>query len=669
MTATARRRAVETTSERVLAELVEEFVARREGGEAINPNGFAENYPEHAEALLSLLPALEVMADLSRSAQANDEPGSPGAENSGRCLGVLGDFRILREVGRGGMGVVYEAEQVSLNRRVALKVLPFAAAMDSQQLRRFKTEAQAAAQLHHTHIVPVHSVGCERGVHYYAMQFIEGQTLAQAIAERRAVEEPPPTWSESPRPSPERGEGGPEGRMRGEPNQPRPGSSDPSPPRGEGGPQGRMRGGQDLAGRGSSDPSPPRGEGGPQGRMRGVRDLIRRGFSLASDRVGEGGPQGRMGGEHVGTEGLPLESHLRAESGPPLESRLQAETGPAKAGTPTPTADGRSPAFDASFEPPPPPPTVRSATPTPSSRTREYCQKAAALGIQAAEALDHAHKVGIVHRDVKPANLLLDVQGNIWITDFGLARLQDDTGLTITGDLLGTLRYMSPEQALAKRGYLDHRTDIYPLGATLYELVTLRPAVEGQDRQEILRKIAQDEPIPPRQINPSIQRELETILLKAMNKEPGSRYTTAQELADDLRRFMDHKPIRARRPTVLERAAKWSRRHPSVMASCAVVLVVTVAGLSLGSVLLARKQLEVTRQRDRANELAQQASSQRASAQQHARLARQAVDEMFTEVAEKWLADRPRLELVQREFLEKALRYYEEYLRPNGARK
>ncbi len=193
MTATARRRAVEGTSERVLAELVEEFIVRREGGEAINPSEFAKQYPEHALALVSLLPALEVMAGLSRSAQEHNEPGSLGAENSGPCVGVLGDFRILREVGRGGMGVVYEAEQVSLSRRVALKVLPFAAALDPQQLRRFKTEAQAAAQLHHTHIVPVHSVGCERGVHYYAMQFIEGQTLAQAIAERRAAEEPPPT--------------------------------------------------------------------------------------------------------------------------------------------------------------------------------------------------------------------------------------------------------------------------------------------------------------------------------------------------------------------------------------------------------------------------------------------------------------------------------------------
>jgi serine/threonine protein kinase len=210
------------------------------------------------------------------------------------------------------------------------------------------------------------------------------------------------------------------------------------------------------------------------------------------------------------------------------------------------------------------PPTSRPSGSAPSSRTREYCRTAAALGIQAAEALDHAHKLGIVHRDIKPANLLLDIQANLWITDFGLARLQDDAGLTITGDMLGTLRYMNPKQVLAKRRYLEHRTDIYSLGATLYELLTMQPAVAGEDRQQVLRKIAQDELIAPRLLNSAIPRELETILLKAMTKEPESRYTTAQELADDLRRFLEHKPIKTRRLSFVERAGKWSRRHRSL---------------------------------------------------------------------------------------------------------
>ena len=214
----------------------------------------------------------------------------------------------------------------------------------------------------------------------------------------------------------------------------------------------------------------------------------------------------------------------------------------------------------------------------------------AELGIQAAEALDHAHRLGIVHRDIKPANLLLDVRGNLWITDFGLARLQDEAGLTVTGDLLGTIRYMSPEQALAHRGTVDHRTDIYALGVTLYELLTLRPAVAGTDRQELLRRIAQEEPTAPRRLDPGIPRELETILLKAMAKEPGNRYATARDLVDDLRRFLADRPIRARRPTAWEHLVKWARRHPAVVGSALIVSTLALVGSSLGTVLVWREQ-------------------------------------------------------------------------------
>src|SRR5437763_15676049 len=124
--------------------------------------------------------------------------------------------------------------------------------------------------------------------------------------------------------------------------------------------------------------------------------------------------------------------------------------------------------------------------------------------------------MGVVHRDVKPANLLLDARGRLWVTDFGLAQVQTDARLTATGDLLGTLRYMSPEQALAQPVGVDHRTDVYSLGATLYELLTLEPAFPGRDRQEILRQIALEEPRPPRRLNARIPAELETIVLKAM---------------------------------------------------------------------------------------------------------------------------------------------------------
>jgi tetratricopeptide (TPR) repeat protein len=206
----------------------------------------------------------------------------------------------------------------------------------------------------------------------------------------------------------------------------------------------------------------------------------------------------------------------------------------------------------------------------------------ASLALQAAEALAHAHEEGVVHRDIKPANLLVDAKGNVWVTDFGLARCQSQAGLTMTGDLVGTLRYMSPEQALAKRVLVDHRTDIYSLGVTLYELLTLEPAYRGQDRQELLRQIAFEEPRPPRRLNKAIPAELETIVQKATEKNPTERYARAQELADDLRRFLEDKPIRAKPPTLVQRARKWSRRHRAVVAATTVVL--AMALVLLGAV-------------------------------------------------------------------------------------
>src|SRR5262249_1955673 len=150
----------------------------------------------------------------------------------------------------------------------------------------------------------------------------------------------------------------------------------------------------------------------------------------------------------------------------------------------------------------------------------------------------------------KPANLMVDFKGHLWITDFGLARLQNDSSLTLSGDLVGTIRYMSPEQAIGQQAVVDQRTDIYALGVTLHELVALEPAFDAQSRSEVLRRIVEEEPRPLRGLNPAVPRELETIIRKAMAKEPESRYMTAQELADDLRRFLEHKPIKAKRPTL-----------------------------------------------------------------------------------------------------------------------
>jgi serine/threonine protein kinase len=306
---------------------------------------------------------------------------------------------MVREVGKGGMGVVYEAEQISLRRRVALKVLPFAATMDPRHLQRFHNEAQAAACLHHTNIVPVFFVGCERGIHFYAMQFIDGQPLSELIRQLRGLEKK----------------------------------------------DSRAPAQQPLA----ASQVPPEGT------------------IVAGPTVG------------VGSVSTPL------------------------------TGDGR--------------------------RGRDYYRKVAELGVQAAEALDYAHQLGIVHRDIKPANLLLDGRGNLWVTDFGLAHIQHgEANLTLTGQAVGTPRYMSPEQALAKRAVIDHRTDVYSLGVTLYELLALRPVFESEDRQQLLRQIAYEDPVSPRRLDCTIPAELENIVLKAMEKRPQDRYTTAQELADDL---------------------------------------------------------------------------------------------------------------------------------------
>jgi serine/threonine protein kinase/tetratricopeptide (TPR) repeat protein len=435
-------------SEDSVAQALEDYLEAAEAGTAPPREEFLARHPELAEQLDGCLAALRFIGraargPLSAAGVGEVQPPAPAS-------GTLGDFRLIREVGRGGMGVVYEAEQVSLGRRVALKVLPFAATMDPRQLQRFHNEARAAASLDHPHIVHVHAVGCERAVHFYAMQFIEGQTLAAVIADLR-----------------------------------------------------------------------------------------------------------RAGGKPVPSEEQPTTPHV--------PEAPAADTAPQAAASTERTRLGRA-----------------------------HYRRVAEWGIQAAEALDHAHALGIVHRDVKPGNLLVDGRGGLWVTDFGLAHIQSDARLTMTGDLVGTLRYMSPEQALAKRVVVDHRTDVYSLGATLYELLTLEPAFTGNDRQELLRQIAFEEPRPPRRVSKAIPVELETIVLKAMEKNPAERYATAKALADDLRRWLADEPIRARRPGLVGRGRKWARRHQAVVWSTTLVALILAAsvGWVLGDRSARRREAE-----------------------------------------------------------------------------
>ena len=348
-----------------------------------------EANPDLADSLRAYFGSLDDLHDMAAGFQppAGDAgcgaslPESSPAGDERR----LGDFRLLREIGRGGMGVVYEAQQISLNRRVALKVLPFAAVLDSRQIARFQHEAQAAAQLNHPNIVSVFAVGVERGVHYFAMQFIDGQPLDRALSELREKYRRPATVS---------------GRS-------------------------RLPSGTDV---------------GPSGRESPDATAEYRAIVPFAD------------------------TRLRVWD-------LQAETHPANASLLTSWAAGSS----------------------------AYVRAVVRLGIQAAGALQAAHESGVVHRDIKPSNLLLDGNGKLWVTDFGLARRQTDATMTRTGDLVGTLRYMSPEQALGQIALIDHRTDIYSLGATLYELLTLEQAFPGDAGPALIRRIERNEPRPPRQ--------------------------------------------------------------------------------------------------------------------------------------------------------------------------
>jgi serine/threonine protein kinase len=410
---------------RVVAAL-EEFVALTEGGERPSRHEFLARHAEIADGLSECLDGLGVVQGAARSFFTPSGQAVP--EEPRWSHDRLGDYRIVTELGRGGMGIVYEAEQVSLGRRVALKVLPFSSGFDPRQRQRFQVEAQAAAHLNHPHIVPVFAVGHESGVHYFAMRLIEGKSLAEIIRDLRSARS---------------------------------------------------------------------------------------------------------------------------------------------------TADGRQSA---------PLEVGRSGSGSTSGRGREFCRWVARLGLQAAEGLDHAHSIGVIHRDIKPSNLLVDGQGHLWITDFGLARVGGgDSGLTRTGDLIGTLAFMSPEQVRGDRLAVDPRSDVYALGATLYELLTLQPAFDAPDRQELIRRVLHDEPLAPRRINSQIPRDLETIILRAMAKEPAGRYGSARALADDLIRFRDDRPIEARRPGVLERTARWARRHRPVVLTGAGVL---CAALAMSTALL-----------------------------------------------------------------------------------
>jgi serine/threonine protein kinase len=413
-----------------LVRVLDDYLADLQAGKAADRSAVLAAHPQLAGQLEQCLAGIEFIHRAGRTA--------------GELPAQLGDFRIRREIGRGGMGVVFEAEQLSLHRIVALKILRFGVA-DKEALDRFRYEAETVAKLHHTNIVPIFAIGSEHGVNFYAMQYIQGRSLADVIQRRR--------------------------------------------------------------------PS-----------------------SVVS---GAGYP-----------------------SGPPAGRLAQAS------GSHPPAATDNGPL------------TTDKVSPSPQRKTPTLAD-IAGWGLQAAEALAHAHGRGVIHRDIKPSNLLLDDEGTLWLTDFGLAKRIDEVTLTLTGAILGTPRYMSPEQAAATRQPVDHRTDIYSLGATLYELVTGQPVFAAATPHEVISQIITAEPRPPRHFDRSLPRDLETIVLKCLAKEPTRRYQTAHELADDLRAFLDGRPIAARRLGVLARATRWVKKRRK-MATTMAAVATCVAALFVG---------------------------------------------------------------------------------------
>jgi serine/threonine protein kinase len=518
--------------------LADEFLARCRRGEKPTIKEYCNRHPALADEIRDVFEALLMVEDLKPG--SDDVSGSIGesVEVSGKRLQQVGDYRILCEIGRGGMGVVYEAEQQALGRRVALKVLPRAVAGDGSAQVRFQREAKAAARMHHTNIVPVFDVGQDGEHLYYAMQLIHGQGLDLVIEDLK-----------------------------------------------------RLRA-QSTAG---------------PAKDRRVEDR-----SIAASLVA-----GQFERENLAAPAADDPDATEAFEGSAPQSAM---------------LPGQSEL-------------------TTATRNRQaYFRSVAQIGVQTASALSYAHGRGIVHRDIKPGNLILDTTGNVWVTDFGLAKT-GDSPMTHTGDILGTIRYMSPERF---RGQCDVRADVYALGMTLYELLALKPAFASGDRLKLIELIRQTEAASPRSIDARIPRDLDTIVMKAIDKDAKRRYQSADELADDLERFVNDEPIKARRVGSVERLGRWCRRNPAVAGLMAAVLVLMAAGTTVS----AWQAVVATRARNDLAAKNAELAEQQAEVEARFQTAQKAIATFHTGVSEDFLLKNAEFKELRTKLLQEAAGFY-----------
>jgi len=486
-------------------QLAESFQARLRRGERPSLEEYVARCPERADDIRELFPALVEMEQLKPGVQVSSgTPVLPADEKSPAARTLpshperLGDYHILRVIGEGGMGVVYEAEHESLKNRVALKVMHPRFRTDPTSLRRFHTEARSAARLHHTNIVPVFDYGEQDGICYYAMPLIAGVGLDQVLEDVRRLRA-----TDDPKDAPE------------------------------------TNGQGDL----------PATEAVAQTLRAVTQGLLTGRFS-----TGPATP--------TGTERPPT---LAVDDGP-----RDATSGNGGAGEVMVSAPSGSDSRTGSY-------TIAGQSES------VYHREIARLAGQVADALDYAHGQRVVHRDIKPSNLLLDARGTVWVTDFGLAKLVEGDDLSQSHDLVGTLRFMAPERF---RGVTDRRADIYAMGATLYEMLALRPAFAERDQIQLIDQISHQPPVPLRQLDRRIPRDLETIVLKALAKDPKDRFTTAGELRDELRRFLENRPIRSRPVGPAEQFWRWCKRNPALAAASITAAVLTTL-LAIGSTIAA----------------------------------------------------------------------------------